>query len=189
MLFRQIFSLPAILPPFVSVFPALAQSTPAAGQKLSLTASLVLTPEFCATVSKQGSEKFQIGKASCKVLGPTLQDAFSSVTQVDDGSKTGDAQVVLEPRFANTSTTHKNFAFSSRELVVGVEWTVRDPSGKIIWLGTVQGTAKRHVGNAFTYAHNAKKILELSAQNMADESAATMSSAPELQKLSAAPVK
>lgn len=187
--FRQILFVPAILLPFVSAFPAFAQSTPAAAHRLSLTASLVLTPEFCATVSKQGSEKFQIGKASCKVLAPTLQNAFSSITQVDDGSKTGDAQVVLEPRFADTSTTHKNFAFSSRELVVGVEWTVRDPSGKIIWIGTVQGTAKRHVGNAFTYAHNAKKILELSAQNMADESAATMSSAPELLKLNAAPVK
>jgi hypothetical protein len=189
MLFRHMLFLSAILLLFLSAFPALAQSTPSAGHKLSLNASLVLTPEFCATVSKQGSEKFQIGKASCKVLAPTLQNAFSSIRQVDDGSKTGDAQVVLEPRFANTSTTHKNFAFSSRELVVGVEWTVRDPSGKIIWLGTVQGTAKRHVGNAFTYAHNAKKILELSAQNMADESAATMSSATELLKFSAAPVK
>jgi hypothetical protein len=187
--FRQILFLPAILLPFVSVCPARAQNSPAAAHKLSLTASLVLTPEFCATVSKQGSEKFQIGKASCKVLATTLQNAFSSITQVDDGSKTGDAQVVLEPRFADTSTTHKNFAFSSRELVVGVEWTVRDPSGKMIWIGTVQGTAKRHVGNAFTYAHNAKKILELSAQNMADESATTISSAPELLKLSAAPVK
>lgn len=187
--FRQKLVLPAILFLFVPVFPAFGQSTPGAPQKLSLTASLVLTPEFCATVSKQGNEKFQIGKASCKVLEPTLQNAFSTITQVDDGAKAGEAQVVLEPRFADTTTTHKAFAFSSRELVLNVEWTVRDPSGKVIWIGTVQGTAKRHMGNAFTYAHNAKKILELSAQNMADESAATISSAPELLKLSAAPVK
>jgi hypothetical protein len=189
MRFRQTLVLHAILLSFLSALPALPQSSPAIAHKLPLTASLVLTPEFCATVSKQGSEKFQIGKASCKVLGPTLQNAFSSVTQVDDGSKTGSAQVVLEPRFADTTTNHRVFAFSSRELVLDVEWTVRDPSGKIIWIGTVQGTAKRHMGNAFTYKHNATKILELSAQNMADESAATISDAPELQKLDAAPVK
>ncbi len=186
--FRRTFYLLFILP-LVSVCPVLTQNTPMAPNKLSLKAVLVLTPEFCATVSKQGSEKFQIGKASCKVLGPTLQNAFLNITPVDDGSKAGSADVVLEPRFANTTTTHKAFAFSSRELVVGIEWTVRDPSGKVIWIGTVQGTAKRHMGNAFTYAHNAKKILEQSVQDMADQSAATMSSAPELLKLSAAPVK
>lgn len=186
---RQTICLSAILLSSMSVCPALAQSAPGALNKLALSAALVLTPEFCATVSKQGSEKFQIGKASCKVLQPTLQGAFSSITQVDDGSKTSGAQVVLEPRFTDTSTTHKAFAFSSRELVISVEWTVRDPSGKIVWLGTVQGIAKRHMGNVFTAAHNEKKILELSVQDMANESASTMASAPELLKLSAAPVK
>lgn len=189
MLFHRTCFLIALLLPLVSAFPAHAQNSPQAPHKLSLIAVVVLTPEFCATVNKQGNEKFEIGKASCKVLEPALQNAFSKIVQVSDESKAGDAQVVLEPRFADTTTTHKAFAFSSRELMVGVEWTARDSSGKVLWIETVQGTAKRHMGNAFTYAHNQKKILEESVQDMADQSAAIMSSAPELLKLSAAPVK
>lgn len=189
MSFHRMRFLPALLFLLMSTFPADAQNSPPPVRQLSLTAVVVLTPEFCTTVNKQGNEKFEIGKASCKVLVPALQNAFTKIAQVGDESKTGDAQVVLEPRFADTSTTHKVFAFSSRELMLGVEWTARDSSGKILWIGTVQGSAKRHMGNAFTYAHNQKKILEESAQDMADQSAATISSAPELLKLSTAAVK
>src|SRR5689334_21783919 len=103
------------------------QPTP---QKLLLTAALVLTPELCATVSKKGHEKFPVGKAACTELEPVLKGIFTSLTRVDDSSKAGDAQVVLEPKFADVGTTRKAFAaFSKRELVVLVDWTVRDQSG------------------------------------------------------------
>jgi len=45
------------------------------------------------------------------------------------------------------------------------------------------------MGNAFTHGSNLKHIVEDSARDMAEQSAAKMSSSPELQKLSAAPVK
>src|SRR5208283_4975974 len=126
-------------------------TTPApAPPKLSLTAALVLTPEFCATVNKKKSEKFQVGKAACAELEPVLKGIFTSLTRVDDSSKAGDAQVVLEPKFADVAATEAAIAFSNRELVVQVEWTVRDQSGKAIWIETVQGSSKRHIGNAFT---------------------------------------
>jgi len=156
---------------------------------LSLTAALVLTPEFCATVNKKGSEKFKVGKAACGELGPALQGVFSSLSQVDDSSKAGNAQVVLEPKFADVGATQKAFAFSNRELVLLVEWTVRDQSGRVMWLDTVQGSAKRHIGNAFTYGSNLKHIVEDSAKDLAEQSAVKMSSAPQLQKLSAQQVK
>src|SRR5260370_37414080 len=73
--------------------------TPPAPQKLSLTAALVLTPEFCATVNKKGHEKFLVGKTACTELEPVLKSMFTSLTRVDDSSKAGDAQVVLEPKF------------------------------------------------------------------------------------------
>lgn len=158
-------------------------------QKLSLTAALVLTPEFCATVNKKGSEKFKVGKAACGELGPALQGVFSNLSQVDDSSKAGNAQVVLEPKFADVGATQKAFAFSNRELVLLVEWTVRDQSGRVMWLDTVQGSAKRHIGNAFTYGSNLKHIVEDSAKDLAEQSAVKMSSAPQLQKLSAQQVK
>lgn len=168
------------------------QTTPAP-QKLSLTAALVLTPEFCATVNKKGGwaneEKFPVGKAACNELEPALKGIFTTLTRVDDSSKAGDAQLVLEPKFADVGATQKGFAFSNREMVVVVEWTVRDQSGKALWIETVQGSAKRHMGNAFTHGKNLKHIVEDSVQDMAQQSAAKISNAPELVKMSAAPVK
>ncbi|MGA2905237.1 MAG: hypothetical protein ABSD98_15520 [Candidatus Korobacteraceae bacterium] len=162
---------------------------PAAPKKLSLTAALVLTPEFCATVNKKKSEKFPVGKAACAELEAALKPIFISLTKVDDSSKAGDAQVVLEPKFADVAATQAAIAFSNRELVVQVEWTVRDQSGKAIWIETVQGEAKRHIGNMYTHGSNLKHIVQESVQDMAEQSAAKMSSSPELLKLSAAQVK
>jgi len=168
---------------------ARAQDQAPPPKKLSLTAALVLTPEFCETVNKKRSEKFPVGKVACIELEPTLRSAFASLTRVDDSSKAGDAQVVLEPKFADVGATQKAFAFSSRELVILVEWTVRDHSGKVVWLETVQGSAKRHIGNTFTHGSNLKHIVQDSVQDMAQQSAAKMSSSPQLLALSAQPVK
>ncbi len=187
---RRLLSPALCYPLLVSSFFAMAQNqTQPMPQKLSLTAALVLTPEFCATVNKKKSEKFPVGKAACTELEPALRGIFTSLTRVDDSSKAGDAQVVLEPKFADVGTTQKAFAFSSRELVVLVEWTVRDQSGKAVWIETVQGSATRHQGNLFTYGRNKKHIVEDSVQDMAEQSAAKMSSSPPLLKLSAQPVK
>ncbi|HZD31507.1 MAG TPA: hypothetical protein VE779_07580, partial [Candidatus Angelobacter sp.] len=164
-----------------------AQAPPT--QKLALTAALVLTPEFCATVNKKKSEKFPIGKAACTELEPALKGIYTSLKVVDDPSKAGDAQVVLVPKFADVAATEANFAFSNRDLVVMVEWTVRDQAGKAIWIETVQGSATRHVGNVYTYNSNRKHIVEDSVHDMAEQSAAKMSASPELVKLSSAPVK
>jgi hypothetical protein len=182
-----LFAVGCMLLPTRSVL-AESQATPAP-QKLSLTAALVLTPEFCATVNKKKSEKFPVGKTACAELEPVLKGIFTSLIRVDDSSKAGDAQLVLEPKFADVAATQAAIAFSNRELVVQVEWTVRDQSGKAIWIETVQGSSKRHIGNAFTYGSNLKHIVQDSVQDMAEQSAAKMSAAPQLLKLSAAPVK
>jgi hypothetical protein len=182
--------------PLLVVSVTARNQTPQALPKLALTAALVLTPEFCATVNKKGheaflggSEKFAVGKTACNELEPALNGVFTSLTRVDDSSKAGGVQLVLEPRFADVGATQRAFAFSKRELVVLVEWTARDQSGKIVWLDTAQGSAKRHIGNAFTYGSNLKHIVEDSVRDMAEQSAAKMSSSPQLLKLSAQPVK
>ena len=165
-----------------------AQDQPPVPKPLSLTADLVLTPEFCSTVDKKHNEKFEVGKAACAHLELALRPVFARLTRVDDASKASDAQVVLEPRFSEVGGTQKSFAFSTRELVVLVEWTVRDREGKVLMLDTVQGTGQRHIGNAFTYKNNLKHILEDSARDMAEQSAQKIATTPALVKLSAAPV-
>jgi hypothetical protein len=168
---------------------ARAQDQTIAPKPLNLTASLVLTPEFCATVDKKHNEKFAVGKTACAQLEPALSKIFAKLTSVDDASKAADAQLVLEPRFSEVGGTEKAFAFSTRELVILVEWTVRDREGKVLMLDTVQGTGKRHMGNAFTYKNNLKHILEDTTSDMAEQSAQKIATAPALVKLSAAPVK
>jgi hypothetical protein len=186
---RCLLSLCFCCSPLLTVSGLAQNQTPPVPQKLSLTAALVLTPEFCETVNKKGGEKFPVGKTACTELEPVLQRSFASLTRVDDSSEAGDAQVVLEPKFADVGATQKAFAFSKRELVVIVEWTVRDRSGKAIWLETVQGSAQRHIGNAFTHGSNLKHIVEDSVQDVAEQSAAKMSSSQQLLALSAQPVQ
>jgi hypothetical protein len=170
---------------------AIAQNqTPLAPQKLSLTAVLVLTPEFCATVFKGGNlEKYLVGKTACIDLEPVLKGIFTSLTRVDDSSKAGDAQVVLEPKFSDAHATGPGSAWTTREMVVLVEWTARDQSGKAVWIETVQGSAKYKTGNVFQQGSHVKHLVEDSVQNMAEQSAVKISSSPQLLKLSAGPVK
>jgi hypothetical protein len=156
--------------------------------KLSLTAAVVLAPEFCATKTKKGTwmanqETFAVGAAACADIEPALKDIFSNLTRVESSASSGDAQLVLMPRFVDVNATQKGFAFSDREMIVSVEWTAKDNSGKTVWVGTVQGSAKHHMGNSFTYKKNLKLIVADSVKDMAEQSAVTISSSPELLKL------
>ena len=46
------------------------------------------------------------------------------------------------PKFVNISATKSLGANSNRELLVLVEWTVKDKAGKTVWVETVEGSAK-----------------------------------------------
>jgi len=169
--------------------------TPSPGDtKLALAAAVVLTPDFCATKTKKGDfwsgkETFPIGTAACRELEPALKGVFSSLTRVEGASTSGDAQVVLVPRFVDVGATKALGAFSNREMVVLLEWTVKDKSGNTVWLETVQGSAKHHMGNLFTHGKNVRLIAEDSAKDAAEQSASKMSASPELRKLANANVK
>ena len=166
-----------------------AQSTPVS--KLNLRAALVLTPEFCATQIKKGKwmsnqERFDVGKAVCSELGPALKDVLTEVTSVDATAAAGDAQIILVPRFIDVTATQAKIAFSNRELVLLVEWTAKDRSGKTLWLETVQGSAKHHIGNTFTYKKNLKLIVKDSSKDLAAQSADRISASAQLRHLAQA---
>jgi len=168
--------------------PVIAQAQSMPDSKLNLRAALVLTPEFCATKIKKGTwmsnqEQFDVGKAVCSELGPALKEVLTGVTSVDAGASAGDAQVVLTPRFIDVTATQAKIAFSNRELVLLVEWTAKDRSGKTLWLETVQGSAKHHIGNAFTYRKNLKLIVTDSSKDLAAQSASKISASAQLRDL------
>jgi len=168
---------------------ACAQAAPAADPKLPLRAVLVLTPEFCATVFKQGSawttgrETFEVGKTACTELEPALKPIFASLTVTAALPVSGDAQIVLIPKFANAHATDSAFAFSNREMDVFLEWTVKDAAGKTIWLQTVQGSSKHHMGNTFTHQHDVNLVARDSVANAAAQSGAAIEAAPEIRQL------
>lgn len=160
--------------------------TPA--QPVSLNAALVLTPEFCATKSKKGTwminqETFPVGKVACQELEPIIKTAFTSLKRVEDSSAAGNIQLVLTPNFVDIGATQKTLAFSNRELTVIIEWTARDQSGKAVWIETIEGTAKRHMGNAFTHGTNVKHIVEDSVKDVAKQAVAKLEASPEISKL------
>ena len=167
---------------------ARAQTTSPSNTKLALRAALVITPEFCATRITKGSwatikETFEVGKIACAELAPTLERLFFSVTPVTAVTLSGDAQVVLIPRFVDVAANTTMGAFSDREMDVFLEWTVKDPSGKTVWIETVQGSSKHHMGNLFTHGKNLKLIVKDSVQDAAEQSASKMASSTELRKL------
>ncbi|PYP85810.1 MAG: hypothetical protein DMG65_19925 [Candidatus Angelobacter sp. Gp1-AA117] len=166
-----------------------ADVKPATG-KLPFKAALVLTPEFCETkIQPKGSVmtkewgSFDVGKVACKELEPALKDVFSSLTRVAAPPAAEEAQLVLIPKITDVNATTATMAFSNRELVVMIEWTVKDSAGKTVWLETVQGSAKHHMGNLFTHKKNQELIVTDSVKAAATESASKMSASPELHKL------
>jgi hypothetical protein len=161
---------------------------------LGLRAVLVLTPEFCATAIKQGDkvwtgvEKFDVGTSACAELEPALQGVFRQLNRVAAPPAADTGEVVLVPRLVSASATRPTgitiFNRPKKDLLVVVEWTVKDPAGKTVWFQTVQGTATAKGRPNGTISKKDMKILvDAAVEDAARQSAAKMSSAPELRKL------
>lgn len=69
-------------------------------------------------------------------------------------------------------------------MIVLLEWTVKDSSGKTVWIKAVQGSSTHYEGNLMTYKKNLKRIVEDPVKDLAEKSVSEMTSAPELRKLS-----
>jgi hypothetical protein len=128
-------------------------------------------------------ETYEVGKAACAELEPALKGVFLSLIRVAAPPPPEEAQVVLLPRFVGASTTRPEFAYSKRKMIVFLEWTVKDKSGRTIWIETVQGSAEHNLGTAFTIDKNLKLIVKDSVRDAAEQSASKMSSAQELRKV------
>jgi len=168
-----------------------AAAQPAPDPKLPLKTILVVTPEFCATKLSKGSwatikESFEVGKIACVELEPALKGTFSTLSVVAAPPATADlkdTQLILIPRFVDVAATTTMSAFSDREMNVFLEWTAKDAAGKTVWIETVEGTSKHHMGNLFTHSKNLKLIVNDSVKDVAAKSATKMSSSAELRKL------
>jgi hypothetical protein len=178
----------------VAYNPANAQTTAPSDTKLSLRAVLVLSPEFCATTFKpKGSwafreiGTFEVGKAACEEFESTLKGVFPNLTRAAAIPPPEDAQIVLLPRFIDVDASHGTSRYSQREMVVVLGWTVKDVSGKTIWIETVQGSAKHPMGGSWAGSSGQVKITNLlvtnSVKDASQQSASKMAASLVLRKL------
>jgi hypothetical protein len=149
-----------------------------ADAKVPLNAVIVLTPELCTSTNAKGSywktgkDTFFTGKVFCSGIEPSLRGTFSNLTRIPDAASTGEAQLVLIPRFVSVS---EKMHLTSTEVVTVFEWTAKDAAGKTVWIETVEGHGEAN-----------KRLSEVFMASMNDffaQSVSKMSSSPELQKL------
>lgn len=157
-------------------------------ERIPLKAGLILTPEFCASRIAHGmaeDEKvgIEIGKVACVELEPALRDVFTSITPISDPKNSGDVQLILTPKFVDAGELMEGLtSFSNYELDIFLQWTATDPSGKTIWLDTVQGSARHHIGNLFTARKNRRLNISDAVKDTAVKSASKMLASVELRK-------
>ena len=167
---------------------AQTDSTQPPSAKLQLKADVLLTPEFCTTKFKKGSwktikEEFALGPSACDDIESGLAGVFSRLTRVQKNPAPLDAQVLLTPRFVDVAATTGVTAFSNRDLVIVMEWTAKDASGKTVWIDTVQGSATHHMGNVFTYTKNRNRIVTDSVKDAVAKAAQKMAASPDLRRV------
>jgi hypothetical protein len=192
---RSVLRLPVIC---MLVFSAAVQ--PLGGQTaspvstLGLRAILVLTPEFCATTIKQGNkfwtgvEQFEVGTSACAELEPSLQGVFRQLNRVAAPPAAGTGELVLVPRLVGASATRPTgvtiFNKPKKDLLVTLEWTLKDSAGNTVWFQTVQGTATvKGRANGTLSKKDMKILVDEAVADAAKQSAVKMESAPELRKL------
>lgn len=167
----------------VFLFPGwlIAGSQTASPSKLPLRAALVLSPDFCATKDRWNT--FEIGKDACAQLELALNGVFSQLTRVGSVPSSGEEQIVLVPRFGSLDRTNCSWTYSNRELVVLLEWTIKDMSGKTILLLAAQGSAKHQIGTAFSYKKNRKLLASDAVADAIANSVAKIAAALEQRSL------
>jgi hypothetical protein len=161
-----------------------AQAPPPVDMKKNMKTVLVLSPEFCETKKVGEGRTFDVGYESCDLLKIALKNVFLDLAPAETAPPPGTAGLVLTPRFVEISFLLPNFSIK-RELVLIVEWTAKDDSGRTVWLQTVQGSAKNRIGGSNSgELRNVKLLAQAAAQDLANKSVGEMAASPELQKFS-----
>lgn len=174
---------------FLAVFPT-EESAPAKQStegKYPFEAILVLTPEQCSEESKKGGlvggkEKYRMGELLCPTAESTVKQVFEKYTRVETFPENGSTpgKVVLTPKFVDLEVAK---TFGKRKMVLLVEWTARDESGKVFWVQTVEGNAQEKTGNIVTSGSHRRKMLEAIRKDLTDKSVQAMRQSPQFQKL------
>lgn len=154
-----------------------AQPPAAPGGKMAATAIVVLTPIFCTVEVTQRAvgqvEVFEAGPSLCSVAEEAVRNSFERVIRMETPPAQQDAgsHLILIPRYVEMVATDTPMGangartlpsiLENRSLALLVEWTAKDPSGKILWVQAIEGDATK------AHGFNHRKILEMATRDVA----------------------
>jgi hypothetical protein len=158
---------------------ATAQQPLGPSGKIAGTAIVVLTHEFCTAEVRTGNSIvghniFRPGPELCARAEEAARNSFESVIRMETAPKPADTggHLVLVPRFADMeAATH----FIGGDVALLLEWSAIDPSGKILWVQTIELDAKTNVKSN-------KKTVERLLQDMTTKSAEAIRGSQEIRR-------
>lgn len=172
-----------VLVMFYPISTASAQVPPPTGAKLPLKAALLLTPGFCAAEATSVSGKVEIGAMACSGIEASLRGVFSSLSRITSTAafEQNSVQVLLSPEFPGSPEV--GYDGSTRELVVSLQWTARDRTGRILWRGAANGSGRATSMFVRSKKKDRNRLGEAAVKAAIERSPAVISSAAELSRL------
>lgn len=166
---------------------AVAQQPPVSGSKIAGTAIIVLTREFCTQEVKMGNEVFRAGRLLCSSAEEAIRNSFERVIRMETPPKPEDAggHIVLIPKYADMEATTPLFK-NKRNMALLLEWSAIDPSGKILWVQTVEGDAQKKTGNVH---QETLKMAEMVVRDLVAKSAEAIKESQEIRHFVETPEK
>lgn len=159
---------------------AATQQPSVSNSKIAGTAIIVLTHEFCTAEVRTGNSVvghnvFRPGRLLCTSAEEAVRDSFERVIRMETAPKPEDAggHLILIPHFADMEATTP--LSSKRNVALLLEWNAIDPSGKILWVQTIEVDAKKH-------ENSNKKIVEMAVQDLAAKSTEAIRGSQEIRR-------
>ena len=145
----------------------------------------VVRVEYAPEFEKAHWHYESMGDTWIYTLGPVLKDdvelmahaAFKEIAPAGAASSG-----TLTAKVINISQSIPMWALDKMELIITLEWTLTDASGKTVWVATAAGKAKGFAGNVFTGESEMNKRGKAACDDLFLQSYNLMGSSPEIQK-------
>ena len=155
-----------------------AQQPSISNAKLAGTAIVVLTHDFCTAEVKRGDDVFRPGRLICPAAEEAVRNSFEHVIRMETAPNPEDTggHLVLVPRYSDMEVTTATTVAGKRKVGLLLEWSAFDPSGKILWVQTVEGDAGRTAG------FNHQKLLEMMTHDLVAKSTEAIEKSREIRQ-------
>jgi hypothetical protein len=157
----------------------------------NLNVLLRISQELLNTQWKTGSGQeiiVPIGQALSQ-NSETLARALFSQVQVskDESISTGSAaDAVLVPRVISITHTRPLFIWQEQSTTMVLDWTMKEPSGEVIWADTITVREKATMGGMVSAKDNSRAHVEAVVAQVFQRSFDSISSSPQIRAVAQA---